>query len=84
MLRMTILRTTVCIDHHGIPLDVEVLYSPAEPPIHWPTEHAHPGSPALVDLQACFAGKDNILKIIKPAALLEIEAAVFDRIEAMT
>lgn len=65
----------------GFRMEVEYDYQPGERSINWPTDLAHPGSPANAVLVSCKVGGVEIYDMLDSDQIERIEEAVLEQLE---
>ena len=69
---------TTTVDVWGFPMLVTYEYDPGEPCVMWPTEAAHPGSPAGCSVESVLVGGVDILEMLNDKQHEHIEAALME------
>jgi hypothetical protein len=65
----------------GFRMEVDYDDQPGEPSIYWPTERAHPGSPANAVLLSCKVGGVEIYEMLDSGQIERIEEKILEELE---
>lgn len=72
---------TATVSPYGFEMVCEYEFYPAEKEIRWPTEWAHPGSPATLQLLACKVAGVDIYEMLSLGQIERIEDELMENHE---
>lgn len=69
------------VEPYGFPMHCVFEYEAGEPPILFPTDRAHPGTPDNAQLLECWIGAVNIYEMLYPQQIERLEELLLEAMQ---